>query len=160
MRRRPRRRPARRARRPFRRWSRWSSTSKTAATVSCALTLDDVADAQAAVQRTRRLLDLDCDPASIRDHLAVDPLLAPLIEKRPGLRAPGHPDSTELLVRAVLGQQVSVAGARTLAQDEASCVVYGMPKEAVKAGGVDKSLSLEAVAGQIERWMAEVRAVA
>ena len=91
------------------------SVTLSAATVSCALTLDDVADAQAAVQRTRRLLDLDCDPASIRDHLAVDPLLAPLIEKRPGLRAPGHPDSTELLVRAVLGQQVSVAGARTLA---------------------------------------------
>lgn len=82
-------------------------------TVSCALTLDDVADAQAAVQRTRRLLDLDCDPATIRDHLAADPFLAPLIEKRPGLRAPGHPDGTELLVRAVLGQQVSVAGART-----------------------------------------------
>jgi len=84
-------------------------------TVSCALTLDDVADAQAAVQRTRRLLDLDCDPATIRDHLSADPLLAPLLLKRPGLRAPGHPDGTELLVRAVLGQQVSVAGARTLA---------------------------------------------
>ena len=84
-------------------------------TVSCAMTLDDVADAQAAVQRTRRLLDLDCDPAMIREHLSTDPLLAPLVEKRPGLRAPGHPDGTELLVRAVLGQQVSVAGARTLA---------------------------------------------
>ena len=84
-------------------------------TVSCALTLDDVADAQAAVQRTRRLFDLDCDPALIREHLATDVVLAPLVEKRPGLRAPGHPDGTELLVRAVLGQQVSVAGARTLA---------------------------------------------
>ena len=91
------------------------SITVSGATVSCALTLDDVADAQAAVQRTRRLLDLDCDPATIREHLAVDPLLAPLVEKRPGLRAPGHPDGTELLVRAVLGQQVSVAGARTLA---------------------------------------------
>ena len=85
------------------------------AAVTCALTLDDVADVQAAVQRTRRLLDLDCDPATIRDHLGAHPLLAPLVEKRPGLRAPGHPDGTELLVRAVLGQQVSVAGARTLA---------------------------------------------
>jgi AraC family transcriptional regulator of adaptative response / DNA-3-methyladenine glycosylase II len=91
------------------------SVTVSGATVSCALTLDDVADAQAAVQRTRRLLDLDCDPATIRDHLAADPALAPLVEKRPGLRAPGHPDGTELLVRAVLGQQVSVAGARTLA---------------------------------------------
>lgn len=85
------------------------------ASVACALVLDDVADVQAAVQRTRRLLDLDCDPALIREHLAADPLLEPLVEKRPGLRAPGHPDGTELLVRAVLGQQVSVAGARTLA---------------------------------------------
>lgn len=91
------------------------SITVSGATVSCALTLDDVADAQAAVQRTRRLLDLDCDPATIRDHLAADPLLAPLVEKRPGLRAPGHPDGTELLVRAVLGQQVSMVGARTLA---------------------------------------------
>ena len=91
------------------------SITVSGATVSCALTLDDVADAQAAVQRTRRLLDLDCDPATIRDQLAADPLLAPLVQKRPGLRAPGHPDGTELLVRAVLGQQVSVAGARTLA---------------------------------------------
>ncbi len=91
------------------------SITVSGATVSCALTLDDVADAQAAVQRTRRLLDLDCDPATIRHHLAADPLLAPLVEKRPGLRAPGHPDGTELLVRAVLGQQVSVVGARTLA---------------------------------------------
>ncbi len=85
------------------------------AAVTCALMLDHVADVQAAVQRTRRLLDLDCDPATIRDHLGAHPLLAPFVEKRPGLRAPGHPDGTELLVRAVLGQQVSVAGARTLA---------------------------------------------
>lgn len=91
------------------------SVTITGTTVSCAMTLDDVADVQAAVQRTRRLLDLDCDPAMIREHLSADPLLAPLVEKRPGLRAPGHPDGTELLVRAVLGQQVSVAGARTLA---------------------------------------------
>jgi AraC family transcriptional regulator of adaptative response / DNA-3-methyladenine glycosylase II len=83
--------------------------------VSCTLVLDDVADVQAAVQRTRRLLDLDSDPTLVDEHLASDPLLAPLVAKRPGLRAPGHPDGTELLVRAVLGQQVSVAGARTLA---------------------------------------------
>jgi AraC family transcriptional regulator of adaptative response / DNA-3-methyladenine glycosylase II len=83
--------------------------------VSCSLVLDDVADVQAAVQRTRRLLDLDADPASVDEHLEADPLLAPLVRARPGLRAPGHPDGTELLVRAVLGQQVSVAGARTLA---------------------------------------------
>ncbi len=101
------------------------SITVSGAAVSCALTLDDVADAQAAVQRTRRLLDLDCDPATIRDHLAADPLLEPLVAKRPGLRAPGHPDGTELLVRAVLGQQVSVAGARTLASRLVAA--YGEP---------------------------------
>ena len=83
--------------------------------VTCTLLLDDVADVQAAVQRTRRMLDLDSDPTAIDDHLRTDPLLAPLVARRPGLRAPGHVDGTELLVRAVLGQQVSVAGARTLA---------------------------------------------
>jgi AraC family transcriptional regulator of adaptative response / DNA-3-methyladenine glycosylase II len=84
-------------------------------TVSCALMLDDVADVQAAVQRTRRLLDLDSDPQRIDEHLACDPLLAALVAKRPGLRAPAHPDGTELMVRAILGQQISVSGARTLA---------------------------------------------
>ena len=83
--------------------------------VMCTLALDDVSDVQAAVQRTRRLLDLDADPIRIDEHLAADPVLASLVRTRPGLRAPGHPDGTELLVRAVLGQQVSVAGARTLA---------------------------------------------
>ncbi len=83
--------------------------------VLCTLHLDELADAQAAVQRCRRLLDLDADPLRIDEHLAADPLLAPLVAKRPGLRSPGHPDGGELITRAVLGQQVSVRGARTLA---------------------------------------------
>lgn len=91
------------------------SVSVSDGTVTCALLLDDLGDVQAAVQRTRRMLDLDSDPAAIDEHLGADPLLAPLVKRRPGLRAPGHVDGTELLVRAVLGQQVSVAGARTLA---------------------------------------------
>jgi AraC family transcriptional regulator of adaptative response / DNA-3-methyladenine glycosylase II len=92
------------------------SVTIAAGTVSCSLVLDDVADVQAAVQRTRRLLDLDSDPTRIDEHLSRDPMLAPLVAKRPGLRAPAHPDGTELLVRAVLGQQISVTGARTLAR--------------------------------------------
>lgn len=87
-----------------------------ASMLSCSLVLDELSDVQAAVQRTRRLLDLDCDPTSVRAVIGADPALAPLVAARPGLRAPGHPDGTELLVRAVLGQQVSVAGARTLAR--------------------------------------------
>jgi AraC family transcriptional regulator, regulatory protein of adaptative response / DNA-3-methyladenine glycosylase II len=83
--------------------------------VLCTLQLDNVADAQAAVQRCRRMLDLDADPDTVESHFAADDLLAPLVVKRPGLRSPGHPDGVELLTRAVLGQQVSVKGARTLA---------------------------------------------
>jgi len=83
--------------------------------VSCTLQLDAVSDLQSAVQRCRRLLDLDADPLSIDEQLGRDELLAPLVAKRPGLRSPGAVDGGELLVRAVLGQQVSVAAARTIA---------------------------------------------
>jgi AraC family transcriptional regulator of adaptative response / DNA-3-methyladenine glycosylase II len=83
--------------------------------VMCTLHLDNVADAQAAVQRCRRLLDLDADPNTVSAQFAEDAILGPLVRKRPGLRSPGHPDGVELLTRAVLGQQVSVKGARTLA---------------------------------------------
>ena len=83
--------------------------------VMCTLHLDNVADAQAAVQRCRRMLDLDADPDTVETHFAQDRILSPLVRKRPGLRSPGHPDGVELLTRAVLGQQVSVKGARTLA---------------------------------------------
>jgi AraC family transcriptional regulator of adaptative response / DNA-3-methyladenine glycosylase II len=77
--------------------------------------LDDQRDLTAAVARTRRLLDLDADPGSVDPALARDPILGALVRRRPGLRVPGHPDGFELVVRAVMGQQVSVGGARTLA---------------------------------------------
>ncbi|WP_315987203.1 DNA-3-methyladenine glycosylase 2 family protein [Actinomadura sp. HBU206391] len=66
------------------------------------------------VARCRRMFDLDADPWAVDDALAADPLLAPLVSARPGLRVPGAFDGFELAVRAVLGQQVSVAGASTL----------------------------------------------
>ena len=75
--------------------------------------LDDLRDLAAAVQRCRRLLDLDADPVAVADVLGADPLLAPLVAAAPGRRVPGAVDGLELAVRAVLGQQVSVAGART-----------------------------------------------
>jgi AraC family transcriptional regulator of adaptative response / DNA-3-methyladenine glycosylase II len=67
------------------------------------------------VSRCRRLLDADADPAAIGTALAADDLIAPLVRARPGLRVPGCYDGFELAVRAVLGQQVSVAAARTFA---------------------------------------------
>jgi len=83
--------------------------------VRCRLALADLRDLGAAVQRCRRLLDLDADPLAISAVLTEDPLLGPLVAGAPGRRVPGHVDGAELAVRAVLGQQVSVAGARTLA---------------------------------------------
>lgn len=69
----------------------------------------------ALVVRLRRLLDLDAEPRVIGACLAADPTLAPLIAARPGLRVPGAVDGFELALRTVLGQQVSVRGATTLA---------------------------------------------
>ena len=83
--------------------------------VDCTLRLADMRDLGAAVQRCRRLLDLDADPLAVDAALAADPLLAPLVAATPGMRVPGAVDGAELAVRAVLGQQVSVGGARTLA---------------------------------------------
>lgn len=83
--------------------------------VGCALRLADNRDLAAAVQRARRLLDLDADPVAVDTVLGADPLLAPLVDAAPGRRSLGHVDPAELAVRAVLGQQVSVAAARTIA---------------------------------------------
>ena len=84
--------------------------------VLCVLRLEDLRDLGTAVQRCRRLLDLDADPAAVAGVLGADPLLGPLVRRSPGRRVPGSVDGTELAFRAVLGQQVSVAGARTLAR--------------------------------------------
>jgi AraC family transcriptional regulator, regulatory protein of adaptative response / DNA-3-methyladenine glycosylase II len=83
--------------------------------VACTLRLTDMRDLAAAVQRCRRLLDLDADPVAVDEALGGDALLAPLVRRSPGRRVPGVVDGAELAVRAVLGQQISVAGARTLA---------------------------------------------
>jgi AraC family transcriptional regulator, regulatory protein of adaptative response / DNA-3-methyladenine glycosylase II len=65
--------------------------------------------------RLRNLFDLDARPDLIAGQLALDPLLAPWVERHPGLRVPGAFDSFELGIRTILGQQVSVRGASTLA---------------------------------------------
>lgn len=83
--------------------------------IRCVLRLEDLRDLGAAVQRCRRLLDLDADPVAVSGALGSGAALAPLVRRRPGLRVPGSVDGPELAARTVLGQQVSVAGARTLA---------------------------------------------
>jgi AraC family transcriptional regulator of adaptative response / DNA-3-methyladenine glycosylase II len=84
--------------------------------VRATLHVEREADLDAAVAACRRLLDLDADPRAHRDVLAADPALAPLVAATPGMRAPGTVDPAESAVRAVLGQQVSLAAARTLAR--------------------------------------------
>ena len=73
------------------------------------------ADRPEAEAAARALLDLDADPGAIVAALGDDELLGPLVRANPGLRLPGHPDPAELAVRAVIGQQVSVVAARTIA---------------------------------------------
>jgi AraC family transcriptional regulator, regulatory protein of adaptative response / DNA-3-methyladenine glycosylase II len=84
------------------------------------------------VRRAGRLFDVDADPLAIADVLGRDPLLAPLVAARPGLRVPGAWDPFELSVRAILGQQVSVRGARTLAGRLVAA--FGRP---LSGGGAD-----------------------
>jgi AraC family transcriptional regulator, regulatory protein of adaptative response / DNA-3-methyladenine glycosylase II len=77
--------------------------------------LADLRDLAAAVERVRRLVDADCDPVAIADAFTGDPVLGALVRESRGLRVPGHVDGDELAVRAVVGQQVTVAAARTAA---------------------------------------------
>ncbi len=77
--------------------------------------LDDLRDLAAAMQRSRMLLDLDSDPHAVAEALGGDGLLGALVRRAPGRRVVGHVDGHELAVRAVLGQQVSLQGASTLA---------------------------------------------
>ncbi|MEU2280547.1 AlkA N-terminal domain-containing protein [Streptomyces sp. NPDC013178] len=81
--------------------------------IGCRLTLSDLRDLTVAISRCRRMLDLDADPVAIDDQLRTDPQLAPLVDKAPGRRVPRTVDEAEFAVRAVLGQQVSTAAART-----------------------------------------------
>jgi AraC family transcriptional regulator, regulatory protein of adaptative response / DNA-3-methyladenine glycosylase II len=82
--------------------------------VRCRLELEHPADEDSAVASCRRLLDLDADPSAMETQLGGDPVLGPLVALRPGLRIPSTVDGFELAVRAIVGQQISVAGARTV----------------------------------------------
>ncbi|WP_129293255.1 AlkA N-terminal domain-containing protein [Streptomyces lydicus] len=81
--------------------------------IDCRLSLTDLRDLAGAIARCRRMLDLDADPEAVDGLLREDPLLAPLVDKAPGRRVPRTADAEEFAVRAVLGQQVSTAAART-----------------------------------------------
>jgi AraC family transcriptional regulator of adaptative response / DNA-3-methyladenine glycosylase II len=84
------------------------------------------------VERARRLFDLAADPLPITRQLRRQPELRAAVDARPGLRVPGAWDGFELAVRAVLGQQVTVAGATTLAGRLAAA--FGTPVQTHGAG--------------------------
>lgn len=86
------------------------------------------------VRRIRRVFDLGADVGVITAQLAADPMLAPLVRSRPGLRVPGAWDGFELAVRAILGQQITVSGARRLIGRLVD--VHGAPLDAAAAGDV------------------------
>ncbi|MQA01244.1 MAG: helix-turn-helix domain-containing protein [Streptosporangiales bacterium] len=85
----------------------------TPAYVGCELTLSDHRDLTTAISRCRWLLDLDADPTAVDAQLRTDPVLQPYVDKSPGRRVPRTVDPAEFAVRAVIGQQVSTAAART-----------------------------------------------
>jgi AraC family transcriptional regulator of adaptative response / DNA-3-methyladenine glycosylase II len=83
--------------------------------VRCGMALSDPRDLGPAVARVRRLLDLDADPIAVDDVLGRDAVLGRLVRATPGRRAPGAVDGSEIALRAVIRQQVSVAAARAIA---------------------------------------------
>lgn len=97
--------------------------------VSATLRLTDVRDLAPAVARCRRLLDLDADPDAIDGVLGDDPALADSVVAEPGVRVPRAVDGFEIAVRAIVGQQISVAGAMT---------VLGRIVAAANDGGLDE----------------------
>ena len=86
------------------------------------------------IARVRRVFDLGADPALVNAHLSRDPALAPLVAQRPGLRAPGAWDGFELAVRAVLGQQITVVGARSIAGRLAAAYGEALPGRLASPG--------------------------
>ena len=112
--------------------------------IGCRLSLTDPRDLTIAISRCRWMLDLDADPVAVDDLLRTDPELAPLVDKAPGRRVPRTVDAAEFAVRAVLGQQVSTAAARTHAARLVTA--HGEPVEDAEGGLTHLFPSSEALA--------------
>lgn len=82
--------------------------------VNVSIRFPDMAVLPQIIARVRRVFDLAADPDMIGSHLSLDPMLAPLVAARPGLRVPGAWDGFELAVRAIFGQQITVPAATKL----------------------------------------------
>ena len=113
--------------------------------IECRLWLADLSDLAAAVGRCRALYDLDADPEAIDAVLGADPVLGARVGAAPGRRVPGAVDGAELAVRTVVGQQVSVAGARAVLGRMAAAL--GRPLDAPRGALLVGFPTAEALAG-------------
>lgn len=96
--------------------------------------VEHLADLPSLLTRARRLVDLDADPEAIDAALATHPLLAPAVAGRPGIRIPGALDPVEMVARAILGQQVSVAAGRTAVQRIVTALAVPLPQALAHSG--------------------------
>ncbi|MCH0542430.1 DNA-3-methyladenine glycosylase 2 family protein [Streptomyces sp. MUM 203J] len=124
--------------------------------IVCRLALTDHRDLTHAISRCRWLLDLDADPVAVDAQLRADPLLAPLVDAAPGRRVPRTVDAAEFAVRAVLGQQVSTAAARTHAARLVTA--HGTPVDDPDGGLTHLFPAPEALAGLDPEGLALPRA--
>ncbi|BDI23790.1 AlkA N-terminal domain-containing protein [Herbiconiux sp. L3-i23] len=91
----------------------WFTVTPAPGGVRLVASLAELRDLPSLVTRVRRLFDLDADPVGIDAALRTDPLIAPLVDASPGIRLPGTVDPDEMVFRAIIGQQITVAAART-----------------------------------------------
>ena len=82
--------------------------------VLCTTSLDDESELAPLLDRVRRLLDFDTDSGEVDSHLGSDAALAPSVAASPGIRLPGSLEPEESLFRTLIGQQISIAAARTV----------------------------------------------
>ncbi len=127
--------------------------------VSATLRLSDVRDLAPAVARCRRLFDLDADPEAVDATLGADPTLSAVVQAEPGVRVPRAVDGFEMAVRAIVGQQVSVSGARTtLTRLIRACgqpdELVGFPSAAVLADLPDSAFGMPAARRETIRGLA------
>ncbi|MBK9263221.1 MAG: helix-turn-helix domain-containing protein [Polyangiaceae bacterium] len=99
----------------------------------------------AILARVRRMFDLGAEPHVIGKHLEADPVLAPLVRARPGMRVPGAWDGFEVAVRAILGQQITVGAATRLAGKLS--MAYGEPLDGARGALTHVFPSPERLAG-------------
>lgn len=141
------------------------------------LQLASLADLPVAVARLRRLFDLDADPAAVDAVLGADPALAPRVQAVPGIRVPGAVDPHEIVIRAMVGQQISVAAARThlerlaplgtqldalptpIGDSEGTCTTAGVPTRQFPAAAAIAEHGLDHLRGP-QRRISSIVAVA